>query len=103
MKVAPEILSKYAGLYEMLNPEDPKGKPISIWVLAEGDQLLMQMNGAGPKIPLAAQSATTFSVLGGTVQFATDDGGAVTHFTMQAVEGDFKVLRKGDLPAAATK
>jgi hypothetical protein len=60
----------------------------------------MQMSGAGPKIPLAAQSDTTFSLLGGTVQFATDDRGAVTHFTMQAVEGDFKVARKGDLPPA---
>jgi len=98
-KVAPEILAKYAGIYEMRNPEDPKGKPIAIWVLTEGDQLLMQMNGAGPKIPLAAQSDTTFSLLGGTVQFASDDRGAVTHFTMQAVEGDFKVLRKGGLPA----
>jgi len=98
VKVAPEILSKYAGVYEMQNPEDPKGKPISIWILTEGDQLLTQMNGAGPKIPLAAQSATVFSLLGGTVIFATDDKGAVTHFTMQAVEGDFKVPRKGDLP-----
>ena len=102
-QVAPEILAKYAGIYEMLNPEDPKGKPISIWVLNEGDQLQMQMNGAGPKIPLAAQSNTVFSVLGGMVAFFTDDTGAVTHFTMQAVEGDFKVLRKGDLPPTATK
>lgn len=103
VKVAPETLAKYAGIYEMLNPEDAKAKPISMWVLTESDQLLMQMNGAGPKIPLAAQSATTFSVLGGTVVFVTDDKGAVTHFTMQAVEGDFKVLRKGNLPTAATK
>jgi hypothetical protein len=102
-KVAPEILAKYAGIYEMQNPEDPKGKPVSIWVLTESDQLLMQMNGAGPKIALLAQSNTTFTVLGGTVVFATDDRGAVTHFTMQAVEGDFKIMRKGDLPAAATK
>ena len=97
-KVAPEILAKYAGIYEMQNPEDPKGKPISVWMLTEGDQLLTQMNGAGPKIPLAAQSDTTFSLLGGTVQFVTDDRGAVTHFIMQAVEGDFKIIRKGDLP-----
>jgi hypothetical protein len=82
----------------MQNPEDPKGKPISVWMLTEGDQLLTQMNGAGPKIPLAAQSDTTFSLLGGTVQFVTDDRGAVTHFIMQAVEGDFKIMRKGDLP-----
>jgi hypothetical protein len=98
VKVAPEILAKYTGIYEMLNPEDPKGKPISIWILAEGDQLLTQMNGAGPKIPLVAQSNTTFTVLGGTAQFVTDDRGAVTHFVMQAVEGDFKIMRKGDLP-----
>jgi len=101
VKVGAEILAKYAGIYEMKNPEDSNAKPISIWVLTEGDQLLLQMNGAGPKIPLAAQSATTFSLLGGTVQFAADERGAVTHFTMQAVEGDFKVLRKGDLPAAS--
>jgi len=98
VKVAPELLAKYTGIYEMQNPEDPKGKPISLWILTEGDELLTQMNGAGPKIPLAAQSDTTFTVLGGTVRFFTDDHGAVTHFTMQAVEGDFKVLRKGDLP-----
>ena len=98
VKVAPEILAKYAGIYEMQNPEDPKGKPISLWILNEGDELLTQMNGAGPKIPFAAQSNTIFTVLGGTVQFFTDDHGAVTHFTMQAVEGDFKIMRKGDLP-----
>jgi hypothetical protein len=103
VKVAPAILAKYAGIYEMQNPEDPKAKPISIWVLMEGDQLLTQMNGAGPKIPLVAQSNTTFTVLGGTAQFVTDDRGAVTHFVMQAVEGDFKILRKGDLPAAPPK
>jgi len=98
VKVASEILVRYAGIYEMLNPEDPKGKPISIWILMEGDQLLTQMNGAGPKIPLVAQSNTTFTVLGGTAQFVTDDHGEVTHFVMQAVEGDFKIMRKGDLP-----
>jgi hypothetical protein len=98
VKVAPEILAKYAGVYEMLNPEDPKAKPISMSILAEGDQLLFQQGGVGPKVPLAAQSDTVFSAFGGTIQFVTDDRGAVTHFTVQAVEGDFKVMRKGDLP-----
>ncbi|MCU1338691.1 MAG: hypothetical protein JWO19_4272 [Bryobacterales bacterium] len=57
-------------------------------VLAEGDQLFFQLGGACPKIPLAAQSATTFSAFGGTIDFVT----------VRAVEGDFKVLSKGDLP-----
>ena len=99
-KVAPEILAKYAGLYEAKIPGDPAGKPISFNVLAEGGQLLLQQGGVGPKIPLAAQSDTTFSAFGGSIEFVADDRGVVTHFTVQAVEGDFKVLRKGDLPAA---
>ena len=103
VKVAPAILAKYAGIYEMKIPGDPTGKPMSINVLAEGDQLLFQQGGVGPKIPLAAQSDTSFSAFGGTIVFVTDDKGTVTHFTVQAVEGDFKVLRKGDLPPAATK
>jgi len=81
----------------MPRPGDPKGKPISFSIFAEGDQLLMQPNGAGPKIPLAAQSATIFSAFGGTIEFATDEHGAVTRFTARAVEGDFKVIRKGDI------
>jgi hypothetical protein len=97
-KVAPQILAKYAGIYEMLNPEDPKGKPLSFSVLVEGDQLLFQQGGVGPKVPMTAQSDTVFSAFGGTIQFVTDDRGAVTHFTVRAVEGDFKVMRKSDLP-----
>jgi hypothetical protein len=103
VKIAPQILSKYAGVYEMQNPEDPKGKPISFSIFAEGDQLLLQPSGAGAKIPLSAQSTTVFSAFGGSIEFATNDQGAVTHFTVKAVEGDFKVMRKGDLPPAATK
>lgn len=98
VNVAPAILAKYAGIYEMQNPEDAKAKPISISVLVEGDQLLMQMGGVGPKVPLVAQSDTKFSALGGTFVFGIDEWGAVTHFSMQAVEGDFKALRKSDLP-----
>jgi len=92
-----EVLSKYAGVYEMKNPGDPQGKPISFNIFAEGDQLLLQPNGVGAKIPLAAQSATVFSAFGGNIEFATDEQGVVTHFTVRAVEGDFKVIRKGDI------
>ena len=103
VKLTSAALSKYAGIYEMQNPEDPQGKPISFSIFAEGDQLLLQPNGVGAKIPLAAQSATTFSAFGGTIEFAIDEHGAVTHFTARAVEGDFKVMRKGDLPPAQAK
>ncbi len=95
VKVAPEVLAKYAGSYESELP-GPDGKRATFAVALEGDQLMIQVARAG-KFPLVnTQVASIFSAFGGTIEFSKDDKGAVTHLTVHIVEGDFKALRKGD-------
>ena len=91
VKVASEILSKYVGVYEMLNPENP-GAVYIFNVTLEGDELFIDMAGKNKQL-LTPLSDTSFASLFGGVQFS-EDRGAVTHFTMKSVEGDFKGIRK---------
>jgi hypothetical protein len=39
-------------------------------------------------------SNTTFSAVGGRLEFVADDKGVVTHALFRAVEGDIKAVRK---------
>jgi hypothetical protein len=75
IKLAPEILSKYAGTYEF---EPGREAVISI----ENDLLFLQQ-GANPlKLPLVATSETLFvsRTEGDTVEFLKDAQGAITGF-----------------------
>ena len=58
----PAILSKYLGRYD--SPQYPNG----IFVTLDGNQLVIDPRGGG-KIPLYAQSDTTFSMEGNIVEF----------------------------------
>jgi len=112
--VAPDILSKYIGLYEMV---DRNGKPLNrngepraadaqpdrFSVLLESGQLALQMPGSTGKMPLKPESETTFSIAGQPIEFVKNGQGAVTHFIVHAVEGDQKAIRTGDLPAAGSQ
>jgi hypothetical protein len=104
--VAPEILAKYAGVYQMVNhdgkPVDRQGKvgeqggkPATFTVVVAEDHLVLELFGAG-KIPLQTESETTFSVAGQPVEFVKNDQGVVTHLVIRQVEGDFRAIRKGD-------
>jgi hypothetical protein len=91
VKVAPEILAKYVGSYEFKSPTTGK---IQIWIFSvSGDQLLV--GGALPSTPLTSLSETEFSAPEGfNMVFVKNDAGEVTGVTLQAVEGNFKAVRK---------
>jgi hypothetical protein len=75
IKLAPEILSKYAGTYEFA-----PGREAVITI--ENDLLFLQQ-GANPlKLPLVAKSETAFvsRTEGDTVEFMRDAQGAITGF-----------------------
>jgi hypothetical protein len=88
-KVAPDLLAKYAGTYDV--------GPLGTWkVAASGDQLTIELPDGGGKQHVFAQSDSVFVFpsLGGTVAFAKDAKGVVTHLVLTVVEGDFTAPRK---------
>jgi hypothetical protein len=90
IKLAPEILSKYAGTYEF----EP-GREAAITI--ENDLLFLQQ-GANPlKLPLVATSETLFvsRTEGDTVEFLKDAQGAITGFIYhRGGSADRKAVRK---------
>jgi hypothetical protein len=92
VRVAREVLSKYVGAYEFRSTEDPNLLTL-VNVTLKGDELFVDVGGKDPQaiIPL---SNTTFSAVGGRLEFVADDKGVVTHALFRAVEGDIKAVRK---------
>ena len=90
VKVAPEILAKYVGVY--------KGQYIrvlrTVEVTFSGGSLFIALNG-GPKQPIVPQSETSFSGTGLTYRFIRDDQGITTHIIEGHVSGDYKYERQG--------
>ena len=88
VKVAPEILAKYVGVY--------KGQYIrvlrTVEVTFSGGSLFIALNG-GPKQPIVPQSETSFSGTGLTYRFIRDDQGT-THIIESHVSGDYKYERQ---------
>ncbi|MGH9255662.1 MAG: hypothetical protein ACRD3C_13970 [Vicinamibacterales bacterium] len=70
--VAPDILSKYAGTYQLFGSE--------VRMTVEGNQLVARM--FNERIPLLAQSETSFfsRTFTGEIDFVTSADGTVTHF-----------------------
>lgn len=91
VKVAPEILAKYVGNYEFKNPATGK---IENWVFSvTGEQLVV--GGSFPSTPLKSLSETEFAAPSGfNFVFAGDGSGSATSVNLQAVEGNFKAVRK---------
>jgi hypothetical protein len=89
VKVAPEILAKYVGVY--------KGQYIrvlrTVEVTFSGGLLFIALNG-GPKQPIVPQSETSFSGTGLTYRFIRDDQGITTHIIEGHVSGDYKYERQ---------
>jgi len=89
IRLSPDILSKYAGLYEF-SPDRPA------FVRADGPLLFVRFGQAAREEVLAAQSETIFHSRDGVgfqIEFVKDASGAVTHFMRRAE----KAVRKGDL------
>ena len=89
VKVAPEILAKYVGVYKGLY----LGKPRTVEVTFSGGTLSATVNG-GPKQPIVAQSETGFSGTGLTYKFIRDDQGIATDVVEGHVSGDYKFQRQ---------
>ena len=87
--MAPEILAKYAGSYEMQGPN----RVSHIEITLSGDALFIDQDGRG-KQQLIALSETSFSGFQGGLRFVKDDQGFVTHFLVQFAEGENKGVRK---------
>jgi hypothetical protein len=89
VKLAPEILSKYVGTY-MFNAKDfgvPGLEFVPILVALEEGGLQLGF-GNGPKQPMIALSETTFTGVGGQVEFSKDDKGQF--MIIHIAEGDFR-------------
>jgi hypothetical protein len=96
VKVAPEILAKYAGTYV----EGPRlwsrtQVPRVVEISVSGDTLLGDMDGRG-KVPLTAQSETNFTGLYGLgVEFTKSEGGGpAAQLFVKHVSGDYRFARK---------
>jgi hypothetical protein len=98
VQVAPAVLAKYAGSYELTIPG---GRSVVLNVRLDGDHLMV--SGFGASLPLIPLSETNFTSSVGGVKFVSDDSGVVTHFLVQAVEGDLKGIRKPDAAEDAKK
>jgi len=91
VKVAPEILAKYVGSYEFKSPTTGK---IENWIFSlNGDQMVL--GGAFPSTQLKTLSETEFAAPDGSnFVFSKSDSGLATSVSLQAVEGNFKAVRK---------
>ena len=85
-----DVLASYAGPYNM----KMEGKSIPSSVVLENGRLFVVPPGGGGKLPLVAESETTFSASGAPVIFRKDASGAVTGFVIHTVEGDQQFERK---------
>jgi Domain of unknown function (DUF3471) len=89
-KLAPEVLAKYAGIYEMSVPGAPAPIPLQIRLVDGG----LTMDFAGG-MPLIAVSQTEFvTSAGARVKFELDSSGAVTGLTLTAIEGERHARRR---------
>jgi hypothetical protein len=95
VKVAPEVLARYVGTYEV-EPGAPTpsvgGRVLNVTL--SGGELLLDMGGKG-RLPLIPLSETSFTPrLGGTYEFVMNDQGVVTHLLVHSAEEAVKAIRR---------
>jgi hypothetical protein len=94
--VAPQVLAKYVGVYEVASPSaaDTRGPRTVFAVTLSDGELLLDIGGKG-KVPMIPLSQTTFSPrLLGTYEFVGDDRGNVTHMLVHSAEEVLRAVRK---------
>jgi hypothetical protein len=89
VKVAPEILAKYTGVYKGLYLQSPR----TVEVTFSGGNLSVSVNG-GPSQPMFPQSETRFAGTGLEYQFIRDGQGIATHLVEGHVSGDYEYERQ---------
>jgi hypothetical protein len=90
VRLAPEIISKYAGSYEFA-----PGR--TVVVTTSGDLLFAQEGANAAKLAFVPRSDTVFlaSVTNDAIEFVKDSQGAVTHLVWRGRGNDEKAVRKG--------
>ena len=88
--VAPEVLKKYVGVYEL-------APTFKISVTVESNQLMVQASGQ-PKLPVYASSETRFfyKVVQAEIEFVKDDKGAVSTLVLYQNNQQMKAPRISD-------
>ncbi len=93
VRVAPEILAKYAGTYEEQDFWGNRPHPAMIEVTVSGGALFAELKGR-EKVQLVAQSETNFSGFYGLgISFVKDAQGAVTHLLERRISKDYRFRR----------
>jgi len=94
VKVAPEILAKYAGTYVELDNWGQGPHPRIIEITVSGQTLVAELSGRG-KTQLVAQSESTFSgFFGWGIKFVTDSQGVPMHLLEMHISGDYRFTRR---------
>jgi hypothetical protein len=92
VKVAPEILAKYAGSYKSLDVWNNEPEPRFIDITVSDGVLYGEVRGRG-KVRLIAQTETTFTGFYGLgIKFLLDPQGKVTHLAEMHVSGDYRFV-----------
>jgi len=89
VKVAPDVLAKYVGVYRGQYIRGPREVDITL----SGGTLFAAVNG-GPKQPIIPQSETGFTGTGLTYEFVRNGNGMATHVIEGHVSGDYKFERQ---------
>lgn len=89
VKVAPEVLAKYVGVYKGVWARRPRTVEITV----SGDGLFISVEGRNPQ-RLFPQSETSFSGPGLGYNFIRDDHGIATDVIEMHVSGDYKLHRQ---------
>ena len=93
VRVAPEILAKYAGTYEELDYWGNRPHPAIIEITVSDGALFAELKGR-EKVPLVAQSETNFSGFYGLgISFVADAQGVVTHLLERRISRDYRFRR----------
>jgi hypothetical protein len=94
VKVAADVLAKYAGTYEELDLWGQGPHPRIIEITVSNGALFAELKGRG-KTQLVAQSDTNFSGFFGLgIDFVRDAQGVTTHLLEMHVSGNYRFRRK---------
>ena len=94
VKVASDILAKYAGTYQELDPWGQGPHPRIIEITASDDGLFAELKGRG-RVQLVPQSDTNFlGFFGLGIEFVRDAQGVPTHLLEMHVSGNYRFQRK---------
>lgn len=94
VKVAPDILAKYAGTYVEQDLWGPGPHPRIIEITVSDQALVAELSDRG-KVRLAAQTEATFTgFFGWGIRFVTDSQGVTTHLLEMHVSGNYRFARK---------